>query len=361
MLKQAAHNGLLLCFLTAPVIAQEQSLKDVKTEQQGSVQKINCEFEQGSQSSCTTKSKVDGEQADIEHITVQGRYIGLIVPEIEGRYTFDRNFIDALPISSGDISEMLVNLPGVQLGSEFYDADNQAEIGAARVSISGGDAWQTGFFLDGVNFNSRQDPSSYKRSFSDVNDVRGNAQNFNVNQQIVESIEVYTNNVPVQYGSFSGGVVEVETKDFNFDNPEFGFSYRTSKSDWNQYHIIEGTAREQDDFDFNPVTPSFEKEVINLNGSIPLDEHHGVFFALSRTTSDITELSLGDSVLTQRESSNWLLKLTQNNLWFDKAELTLNYSPYDTSDVLEDVRNSEFTVEGGGFSSSILVDKSRRC
>ncbi|ALO42699.1 TonB-dependent receptor plug domain-containing protein [Pseudoalteromonas phenolica] len=293
---------------------------------------------------------------NIERIDVKGQYIGLQVPEVSGRYTLDRDFLEKTPHTAGDISELLGLLPGVLLGSDAFDADQQAEIGAKRVSISGAQPWQTGFFIDGVNFNSRQDPSAYDRSKSTPNDVQGAVQAFNVNQQIVESLEVYTNNIPANYGGFSGGVVEVNTREAEQNERHLGFSYRTSQSDWNQYHVIidEETGQEVEEL---PLSPVFEKNVYNFDLSLGLGEHHSLLVATSFTESKISEVSLNQTAVTSRENTNFLVKLTQKDLFLDKVDLTFNYSPYESQDIIKDVLNSEFNNDGGGYSTTLKLEQ----
>ncbi|MCO7188938.1 MULTISPECIES: TonB-dependent receptor plug domain-containing protein [unclassified Pseudoalteromonas] len=293
---------------------------------------------------------------EIERIAVHGEYIGLQVPEVNGRYVLDRDFLEKTPHNAGDISELLGLLPGVILGDDAYDADLQAEIGAKRVSISGGQPWQTGFFLDGVNFNSRQDPSAYDRKKSTPNDVQGAVQAFNVNQQIVESIDVFTNNIPANYGGFSGGVVEVNTREADSGAATFGVNYRTSQSDWNEYHIIV-TEEENEASSALPLAPVFEKNVYNLDFSTTVGEHHSVLFAANYTDSKISTISLNETVLTTRETANYLVKLTQTDLWLDKLSLSLNYSPYESRDVSKNVKHSEFTSEGGGYSTTLQMEQ----
>lgn len=290
----------------------------------------------------------------IERILVQGRFIGLQVPEIEGRFSLERDFIEFTPRTGGDFTELLGLLPGVVLGAEQFDASEQGEIQAQRVSIMGAEAWQTGFFLDGMNFNSRQDPSSFRANTTQINDVDGTTQTFNINQQIIDSITVYTNNVPAQYGSFSGGVVDVETRE-SYKDAEFGFNYRTSRSDWNRYKTFLAEDVSEGDSEA-PEEPAFEKQVINMNFSTALSEHHHLLVAANYTKSDITELSLNQPILTERENANVLVKLTQRSLWVDKLTLTANYSPYESNDIIRNAIDSDFSIEGGGISSSIKLE-----
>ena len=119
-------------------------------------------------------------------------------------------------------------------------------------------------------------------------------QTFNINQQVIESITVYTNNVPAQYGSFSGGVVDVETRE-SYKESEFGFSYRTSRSDWNRYKtFLDEDITEGDEE--APDEPAFEKQILNMNFSKAINEHYHLLVAANYTTSEITELSLNQPV-----------------------------------------------------------------
>jgi hypothetical protein len=368
MLNKAAQNGLLLSLvaLNSAAFAQEQSV--------GTRSAISATSDANTSikttSSCVSKDAVSREARDdlnacvlqskeemvtkIEKIEVFGQYIGLQVPEVEGRFYLDRQLIDAAPRTGGDFTELLELLPGIELGSERYDADEQGEIGAQRVSIMGAQPWQTGFFINGVNFNSRQDPETYRDNDVLVNDIEGTTQAFNINQHILESITVYTNNIPARYGSFSGGVVDVETREARSDKASFSTSFRTSQSEWNNYHVfleedvIEGDTDE-------PVEPQFKKEALNINAEIPLGEHYGLLISGNYTTSEITKLSLNQPVLTERENTNLLVSLTQRNLGVDKVKLTFNYSPYESHDIVTNALDSEFTIKGGGTNATLSL------
>lgn len=352
-MKYAAPCGLLLSALAYSYDANAQQQQDSITQASDfcvSESAINRMTE------AQRKACVDEQENNkrIERILVEGRFIGLQVPEVEGRFSLDRDFIEYTPRTGGDFTELLGLLPGVVLGDEQFDASEQGEIQAQRVAIMGAEPWQTGFFLDGMNFNSRQDPSSYRANTTQINDVDGSTQTFNINQQIIDNITVYTNNVPAQYGSFSGGVVEVETRE-SYAKSEFGFNYRTSRSEWNNYKTFLAEDITETEADA-PVAPAFEKQVLNLSFSNALSDHHDLLVAANYTTSEISELSLNQPVLTERENANVLIKVTQRDLWVDKLTLTANYSPYTSNDIIRNTLDSDFEIEGGGVSSSIKLE-----
>ncbi|AGV54094.1 TonB-dependent receptor plug domain-containing protein [Alteromonas mediterranea] len=354
-MKYAAPSGLLLSLLANAPLVNAQQQQDVvapKNDVCISEDALN-RMTDAERLACVEEKE---HAKKMERILVEGRFIGLQVPEVEGRFTLDRNFIEYTPRTGGDFTELLGLLPGVVLGGEQYDASEQGEIKAQRVSIMGAEAWQTGFFLDGMNFNSRQDPSFYRSNTTLINDVEGTTQTFNINQQNIDNITVYTNNVPAQYGSFSGGVVDVETRE-SYKETEFSFNYRTSRSDWNNYEtflaedVTEGNEEAPDE-------PAFEKQILNVNFAKALNEYYHLLVSANYTTSEISKLSLNQPVATERENANVLVKLTQRNLWVDKLTLTANYSPYTSNDIIANAIDSDFEIEGGGFSSSIKVEHS---
>ncbi len=304
-----------------------------------------------------------------EFIQVQGRYIGMKVPEIEGRFHLNKDFIDNTPRSTGDINDLIGLLPGVQLSEDALNVENAGEIRGLQISIAGAQPWQTGFYMDGMNYNSRQDPNAYNldmndRNLDDINDVTGAPQTFNVNSRIVQSIDVFTSNIPVEYGEFSGGVVSVETLNI-FDNnqPRFATAYRTSRSAWNQYHVLKNL--NQDTTDTNEgssenesnsvVPPEFTKQGYDIMLRLPLNEHHGLLLAANHTTSDISKLSLSEMVPTYRESTSLLLKYSMRDLGINELDLSVNYSPYQSDEILTDVKDGNYSVDGGGYGATLRL------
>lgn len=301
---------------------------------------------------CLQQTKV------MEKIEVKGRYTGPELPEIVGRYHLDRNFIQRSPKSTGDINELIALMPGVQLSESAYALNQAAEIQAKELSISGGQPWQTGFFLDGVNYNSRLDPSGSSGALYEANDVRGSAQAFTLNSQLVESIDVYDSNIPANFGDFSGGVVDVKSRSA-FDQNRFGISYRGTQSDWGNYKLITG-----DNDSASPAStgdaPVYEKNSYGVSASHQFNSQHALLINLNYLESTVSELSLGEMVATQRENTNLLLKYSQRDLWLDRVDLTATYAPYKNHNIQTNVKDSEFVVEGGGFSTALNLAEDLR-
>lgn len=353
-MKRTVFLGLLL-----PLSATSQPLTSaqIKLLEQTNATEVHlatclAKYEERNVSTETLRRCLESEKK-IERLTIYGRYLGLETPEVEGRYTLDRNYIENAPITNGDINELIALLPGVQVSESAVNVSGQQEIRAQEISISGGQAWQTGFFIDGMNYNSRLDPASSGRNNTGVNDVEGSVQTMNVNTDIVSGITVYDNNIPVEFGNFSGGVVDVDTRSA-FDavgNSEFSFGYRTTQSEWNNYHIIQGNRVETPE-ELGFATPDFVKSNYKLNASYQINHRHGLLLSATYLESEISELSLQQPQNQLRRNLNALLKYSYRNGWVDSIDWTLLYAPYEDSSFLIDTINSDYRVDGGSVGTT---------
>ena len=296
---------------------------------------------------------------EIERITVKGQYIGIEVPEVIGRAYLDRNFIEATPKGNGDINELIALLPGVQLSEDHYSIDNLAEISAPEISISGAKPWQTGFMIDGMNYNNRLDPASASRIGASENEVSGGVQSMNINSQIVESITVYDHNIPADFGDFSGGVVDAETISPFSTDTRVSFGIRGNRSDWGEYHIIDNdesddTAEGKEDL----APPIYEKTNIDFLIQKKLNDKHAILMSMSYLKSDISDISLSAQKVESRENINALLKYSYRDGWVDSLDLSVMYAPYTSDSYLKDVLNSDYQVEGGsiGFTANLAEE-----
>lgn len=345
--------AFIVLMTTAPLtgVVALESLEQ-ENEQKSLDEIANCEKRYKSENDIV-KCKEEEQIANV--LYVYSKYIGLEVPEIAGRYLLDKDFLDNMPRATGDINDYIALLPGVQVSESALDVKNAGEIRSQEITISGGQVWQTGYYIDGMNYNSRIDPAAYNRSINNRNDVQGGSQALNVNQQIVESIEVYDNNIPAEYGGFSSGLVKVNSLSaLDKDAPQFNFSYRGSNSEWNQYNtVINDEVAMQTNGVASP--PIFEKHGFDTSFKLPLSHEQALLFSINYTQSDNTVFSLGENVNTQRENINALMKYNMLNSWIDSLELSLFYAPYKNNNLRLDVLDSNFEIKGGGYGGSLNI------
>ena len=296
-----------------------------------------------------------------EVITVHGQQWLPQEVEISGQHTLSRDFLDRTVVGNGNITDMLTILPGIQGSEDANNVENQAEIKSKLISISGGRPSDTGFYIDGQSNNSELDPDGTSVSITKIDDVQGHPQQTFVNQAVVGHVKVFDSNIPVEYGGFNGGVVDVELRDES-ESPRFQFDYRVSDSSFNRYKLIDNVVLNEDGdstgSDKLLAKPVFKKSNINLVASQRLSSDQSVSLSLSHTTSDITDISLLKPVTTSRESSNFSLGYSVKNTLMDSLRFRLNYSPYQGNYIRKDVLNSDFSIKGGGAFASLSVDHS---
>lgn len=291
------------------------------------------------------------EHTAIEHIEVLGRRF---IPEhqgSDGAFTLNRQFLDSLLKGNGNISDLLTILPGVQGAENALNVEKQAEIRSQLISISGAQPWQTAFVLDGFNNSSRIDPANAERATNSINDVQGHPEAMFINQSLVGSVTVYDSNVPARFGNFVGGVVDVEMREPH-QTPRFSLGYRRSQSSWNQYGFIDNLDYESNGEPIEkdvPKLPIFDKESWSFSGRLSPTKKQSLVVSAARTTSTITELSLGESVYTQRESLSTSLRWSIRDFGVDSLTLGASYAPYKGVHILPNVKDSEYSQKGGGY------------
>ncbi|NKF49125.1 TonB-dependent receptor [Shewanella sp. WXL01] len=283
----------------------------------------------------------------VEVIEVTGRYFGPEVLETQGRIFLSQDFIENAPVGNGDITELLKGLPGIQSNEADNSIASLTDIRSREVSISGGKAYQNGFFIDGMNTNSRIDPASSGLSADETNSVMGHTNEFFLNKDLVESITVYDSNIPVEYGEFMGGVVESQSKDA-WDLPSVSFGYRATQSDWVSFHDIYGEGDDPSESVFEK--PVYDKKQYKLQLAKKLGKGRGIGLNVNHTESTKSIESLGELVDTSSTNSNVMLKYDSEQDWFDHLSVSALYAPYKGNYILDDTLNSDYSIEGGGYA-----------
>ncbi len=284
-----------------------------------------------------------GTSHQLETIAVRGS----IENRATGLSVIPRDVIPRLPRGNGSITELLEVLPDVQVDRSLDNSLTGGEILPPEVSISGGKAFQNNFTIDGFSNNSLLDPTL--KDPNDLDDVPGHSQELFLDSDLVESISVYDSNVPARFGNFTGGVVEVATRN---PGPGFGgkIAYRHTRDAWTEFHLSN-----DDRFVFSEGTnpkkqPRFKKHDAGLELNLPLGSDQGVLAAYRILASDIPLINLGETQNQSRTRQNVFLKYV-NALSDDRVlELKGLATPYRSEHFIADARDSKFVVDGGGYS-----------
>lgn len=286
----------------------------------------------------------------LKQVTVVGQ------PEdpLSVKNTLKRDQLDHLPSRNGSINEAISILPGVQLGEEHRTSDNAGEILPPNLSISGGRFYENNFIIDGLGNNSLLDPSG-----SDIDssfDTPGHPQESFLHPDLIDKVTVYRSNISARYGQFTGGVVEVETRD-----PGVDFSgtahLRHTRSEWTAIHQDSERKEEYDYPRDGSVQPEFRKYDSSFSLDLPINDEMGVLAAYSMTYSKIPLLQVGfpslqaDQTENQyRTLENYFLKYVANLGSETQWSLTGTYTPYQAEYFRDEVVNSRYTLNNDAYT-----------
>jgi len=270
-------------------------------------------------------------------------------PEVTtaGKSVLDRETIAILPQGDGSITDLLKILPGIQFGETSNSSLTGGEILPAEISISGGRVYDNNFMIDGLGNNSLLDPLS-SNPYS-ITAVPGHSQELFLDSSLLETVVVQRSNISARYDGFTGGVIDMETR-----NPakEFGgqIGYRTTRSEWTSFHVEH---EDREDFEYSETAenqPLFRKHHSNLILDIPINDKMGVLLAYSQEYVKIPLMLLGAEENQYRKAENLFVKYRfQPN---DKTDFKLSVicAPEEEQYFIKNTRNSSFTVERGGLS-----------
>lgn len=293
---------------------------------------------------CKTAHAKDCEQA-IERITVKGRYSNPISLNSQGVYTLNEQLIRDYRFGNGNLNDILAILPGVQFSEQHFAADQISNIKPGEISIAGAEGYQTGYFINGINNNSRLSTGNAIQDRNLLQDVSGHSQEMFLNTQLLDYVEVYDSNIPVEFGQFSGGVVKAQTRDAG-TKPSWGLSYRTTKDGFIRFNDFYGPDfNGQDTLD----TPSFKKHDVNLHFTTPVGQHGGLLTQFQTLRSSETKLQLG-KLRPQTQHNHNILAKYHHRLDQHYLALTAFYAPYTGNYFDTYALNSDYRIKGGGTS-----------
>ncbi|WP_253271913.1 TonB-dependent receptor, partial [Yersinia mollaretii] len=112
------------------------------------------------------------------------------------------------PTGNGNITELLRTNPAVQFSNSGNTSLTQGEIKPAAISIHGSSSYQNAYKLDGVSFNNDIDPASDGNGET-ITRIDSSDQGMYIDSRLIDSMNVFDNNIPVEFGGFTGGTVDV--------------------------------------------------------------------------------------------------------------------------------------------------------
>ncbi len=260
----------------------------------------------------------------------------------------------------GNVTELLRTNPAVQFAGNDSSSLNQGEIKPSRISIHGASSFQNAYKLDGISFNNDFDPAKDTLGETSTRLDSGD-QGMYIDSRLIDSVTVYDNNTPVEFGGFTGGSVDVTSRRWNGENSGHMY-YRTTRSSWN--HLFEDSSQPIDSSKNDISHPARFQNEYNKHDfggwfEVGVTENSGLTVSASRRTSTIpanTSVLMavmeGEELVgyefdkrkrnQKRTSDNLFVKYAMDLSPVTTADISLNYSDYKARLFASNIANSGY-------------------
>jgi hypothetical protein len=282
--------------------------------------------------------------------------------EQPGKFVVEKETIDITPSTTGSIEEVLRAHSEVQFDLNSRSSELGGEITPPRFSIRGGNYYDNNFMINGISNNNYLGQSGFLDATIAPNGTPGGeAQALFINPDLIGSVVVYTDNVPVEYGSFTGGVFDAKIRDPRNDgfHASFGFSNYTRDS-WTSQKFAEGRASDLTT-DTNTHQPLFERYSYFASVEGPLTKNIAGLLSYTETRSTIPvwdSFTPASKFKNHSINRNLLAKLATYGLSDFYAALTTTYAPYEREwRAASSRKDSLLTSKGGGWQVTFEAEK----
>lgn len=267
--------------------------------------------------------------------------------------------IENKPGSHRDISSLLTDNPAVRFGADAGSSLNKGSMSVEEISIHGSNPFQNLFSIDGFSATNNIDPAE-KNGNLKPSTIPSNSQAYFLDTALLDSVAVYDKNIPIEYGGFTGGVVDARLKRAGEEN-KFRISYGWTGSNLTRQKISEGYEKQWEKGEPG-YTPDWRKKDLLLSSELRLTENVGLTLSGSRRKSDISRYHVveKDQRNYQEQSKfadqvdNILAKLSYAYAPQSFVDFTVKYSDRSerlVSSVLRDTAwNNKHNAKGIGIS-----------
>ncbi len=258
--------------------------------------------------------------------------------------------LQSLPSHSGSITEALKGQSNVQFANDSFSSLTAGEIRPPRVSIAGAKPYENSFLINGMSITNTLNPSglgageTVNRSNLEVN---GGDQTIFYDTSLIDSVTVYSSNVPAKYGNFVGGVVDARLADPRTDRWGGVVSGRHTRSEWSRLRGVDH------DSDTPDNQPKYRTSTVYASVDGPVSDAWAVLLAASRKQSTIP--------LQKKESGEFVDKdqyRTNDNVFGKilyspddsfRMTLDLTYAPYSEERWKSGWLDSDWRVENESY------------
>ena len=240
--------------------------------------------------------ETDNDEEEEEALVVP---IEVEAPELrvqQGRSEYNAEFIETMPTGQGDLADLLRMNPAVEFSRSSDLSAGAGTLRPAEISIHGQLYYQNLFLIDGADTSSDLDPAvlgtlTNRNPAGDVFSIPSlvqpiggsSPQGYYLDVELLDNVQVYDSNIPVEYGGFTGGVVSAQIKKYQGDDM-FSWHFGMQRDEWEEFHITEDDINANDRFN-GVYTPDYQKTNFGISLQQGLGENLGLTLGLTRRQS----------------------------------------------------------------------------
>lgn len=266
--------------------------------------------------------------------------------------------IKARSPGSGDANQLLKILPTVQFSRDegLATREDVQDIRPSNISISGGRYYENLITIDGIDANARVDITQNTAS-SYLEPAGASAQSMWVDSNLVGQITLRDSNVSAEYGRFTGGALDIQTRS---PKRAWGMSGSVSYTSdaLTAYKVSEGS-RAALGSSAMPEAPSYTKSRFGVSVDVPVSKNVGLLLAFNRSQANVTytrTAAYGSTRYGQSSTSDNFLAKAEADLG-PQLRLTgqFVYTPYTSQSASSNDVDNQVVTKGGGIVSKLQL------
>lgn len=275
----------------------------------------------------------------------------------------DSQALHMAPSATGTVTDALRGQSFIQFDQNSRNGAQGGEITPPQISIRGSKNYENSFLINGIAGNNLLSPSGWQTpSDSGVIDASqlnfADAQSILLKTDLLESVTVLSENIPAEYGNFTGGVVNSQLRDAKMDRWHATIFARHTRDSWANIHLTEEQSALENPTAYDGVQPKFKKTSggIILEGPL-LEDKLGAVLSYQQDYSSIpvwVKYENGfEETKNSRRLENFMLRLnTREDADFYVAG-TLIYSPFQAELDANRTKDGHYSLESGGLNAMI--------
>ncbi|MBM6551078.1 TonB-dependent receptor plug domain-containing protein [Marinomonas ostreistagni] len=298
--------------------------------------------------------------------------------QTSGQQTITSEQIETMAGTTGSMTSLFRSNPNVNYSRSASLSGNAATLRPEEIAIHGQASYQNAYLIDGVSSNNDLNPGDNQDTFSNpINPANlsmlggSSSQGYYVDPEALEEVTVYDNNIPAQFGGFTGGVVDAKLRRFageSFTSIKYGLED-------SKYDSIHGSQDDQEDFAEGDsfegsYIPDYLKQRVSLTSVQKINDRLSGSLTMSRAQSEFEQHYRNNSgrgevvnIDNKDQIDNVMARL--DYIATDRMDLgaSLKYSQrrYNgiTSDSFDDPFERDHTGYGVSLDSTYYFDSSQ--